>query len=79
MMPDPHLSTQPADPIHTKLLEVDLDLAAQAAELIALLASVQEKQKGLQTVMELFTPTDPPAAEPVSKPEPEAEVLTAPP
>lgn len=51
-------SLDPSNPI-AKLLEVDTELAAQEAQLSAQLLSIQEKRRSLQTVIDLFAPTDP--------------------
>ncbi len=48
---------QPSDPTLSKLLEVEANLAAQAAALTAQLEAVQEKRRSLQTVIGMFTPT----------------------
>jgi len=46
---------QSANSTLTKLLEVDAQLAAQEAELLSQLESVQEKRQSLKTVVSLFT------------------------
>lgn len=45
-----------SDPTLTKLLEVDSDLATQETELAAQLEALQQKRKGLQTVIGIFAP-----------------------
>jgi hypothetical protein len=47
-----------SDPTLTKLLEVDSDLATQETELATQLEALQQKRKGLQTVIGIFAPGD---------------------
>jgi hypothetical protein len=48
----------PSDPTLTKLLEVDAELVTQEAGLLAQLQEIQEKRKGLQTVIGMFAPKE---------------------
>lgn len=41
----------------SKLLDIDSDLAAQEAQLVAELEAIQQKRKSLQTVLDLFSKT----------------------
>lgn len=61
-------SDQSSNPMLTKLLEVDLELADKEAELMAKLQDVQEKRKSLKTVTSMFTLADTPATAPVEEP-----------
>ncbi|NJN59742.1 MAG: hypothetical protein HC879_20790 [Leptolyngbyaceae cyanobacterium SL_5_9] len=45
-----------SDPTLTKLLEVDSDLATQETQLTEQLEALQQKRKGLQTVIGIFAP-----------------------
>lgn len=55
----PRTQIAPAsDPTLTKLLEVDSDLATQETELATQLEALQQKRKGLQTVIGIFAPGD---------------------
>lgn len=45
-----------SDPTLTKLLEVDSDLATQETQIAAQLEALQQKRKGLQTVIGIFAP-----------------------
>lgn len=52
----------PSEPMETKLLEVDTELASQEVQLAAQLEAIQEKRKSLQTVIHMFSSS----GEPVS-------------
>ncbi|HHP7245681.1 MAG TPA: hypothetical protein ACFE0H_13450, partial [Elainellaceae cyanobacterium] len=48
----------PSEPMETKLLEVDTELASQEVKLAAQLEAIQEKRKSLQTVIHMFSSSD---------------------
>ncbi len=50
--------SQSSNPTITKLLEVDVDLAGQEAQLSAQLVSIQQKRHSLKTVIDMFAPVD---------------------
>jgi hypothetical protein len=52
----------------TKLLEIDLELTVQEAELMVQLEGVQEKRRSLKSVINMFTPADTPAIAPPKEP-----------
>lgn len=90
-MQDSQRSDQSSNPMLTKLLEIDSELAVQEAELMVQLEGVQEKRRSLKTVINMFTPADTPAMAPPEEPieapptktskepKPIAEGLAAPP
>jgi len=53
---DSQPSSKASDPILSKLIEADSDLTHQEAELLARLETIQEKRKGLKTVISMFAP-----------------------
>ena len=66
--------------IVAKLLEIDADLAATEAELVAQLQSIQEKRHSLKNVISLFPPVNTAAPTPVKTSTPElVEKLAEPP
>ncbi len=89
-MQDSQHSDQSSNPMLTKLLEIDSELAVQEAELTVQLEGVQEKRRSLKTVINMFTPADIPATAPHKEsieapptktsrePKPVAEKLVAP-
>ncbi len=56
-----------SDPTLAKLLEVDSDLAAQEATLMAQLQEIQVKRSSLKTVVSLFTPEEGELATPATQ------------
>lgn len=90
-MQDSQPSDQSSNPMLTKLLEIDSELAVQEAELMVQLEGAQEKRRSLKAVINMFTPTDTPATTPLKEPieappaktsmepKPIAEELAAPP
>ena len=54
-------SSQPSDSTLSTLLAVDTDLAAQEAQLMAQLDSIQQKRQSLKIVIDLFDPVGPAA------------------
>ena len=67
-MPDSHALDRTSNPTVAKLLAVDAELAVQEAELFSHLESVREKQRSLQTVINLFLDADTPAPAPPKEP-----------
>ncbi|MGJ3245751.1 MAG: hypothetical protein ACFE0I_06710 [Elainellaceae cyanobacterium] len=63
----------PSEPMETKLLEVDTELASQEVQLAAQLEAIQEKRKSLQTVIHMFSSSD----EPVSSGTPLDEAVSS--
>lgn len=89
-MQDSQRSDQSSNPMLTKLLEIDSELAVQEAELMVQLEGVQEKRRSLKTVINMFTPADIPTTAPPKElietppktneePKPVIEELAAPP
>lgn len=74
-MPDSHGSNQKINSTLALLLEVDSELAANEAELLSQLESVQEKRRSLLTVVNMFATADKVSAAPIesSAPLPPAE------
>ncbi|NJL36762.1 MAG: hypothetical protein HC840_31665 [Leptolyngbyaceae cyanobacterium RM2_2_4] len=54
-MQDSQPSGKASDPILSKLIEADSELTHQEAELLARLETIQEKRKGLKTVIGMFS------------------------
>ncbi|MBD2071507.1 hypothetical protein H6F93_28995 [Leptolyngbya sp. FACHB-671] len=54
-MQDSQPSSKASDPILSKLIEADSELTQQEAELLARLETIQEKRKGLKTVIGMFS------------------------
>ena len=67
-MQDSQRSDQSSNLMLTKLLEIDLELAVQEAELMVQLEGVQEKRRSLKAVINMFTPADTPATAPPKEP-----------
>lgn len=55
-MQDSQSSNKTSDPILSKLIEADSELTTQEAELRVQLETIQEKRKGLKTVISMFSP-----------------------
>jgi hypothetical protein len=53
---DSQPSSKASDPILSKLIEADSELTQQEAALLARLETIQEKRKGLKTVISMFSP-----------------------
>jgi hypothetical protein len=53
---DSQPSSKASDPILSKLIEADSELTQQEAEILARLETIQEKRKGLKTVIGMFSP-----------------------
>ena len=75
-MPDSHSSKHKINSTLALLLEVDSELAANEADLLSQLESVQEKRKSLLTVCRMFATADTSSVAPIESPAPPPPVET---